>query len=136
MAYELPVTQHSVSVTAGADLSALQYTFVKLNSSGQVVAVSAINDVALGVLQNAPTSGKTAEVCVHGVTKLKASAAITLPSAIGFTTSGKSVGVTILQGASYVQATKSVVGQAITAAGANNDIHTVFISAVVPIVSA
>jgi len=132
MTYELPVSQNSVSITAGADLSALQYTFVKLNSSGQVVAATAIGDVVLGVLQNAPTSGKTAEVCVHGVTKVKASAAITLPSLIGTTTGAKSVGVTAVN----TGATKSVLGQAITAAGAANDIHTVFISCVAPLLGA
>jgi len=128
MAYEYVDSQNKINLVAGADLSALQYTFVKLNASGQAVAVSAINDVVIGVLQNAPTSGKVAEVTVHGVTKLKASASITLPAVIGTTTAGKSVTVAPLQGASYVQPTKVVLGQAITGAGANNDIHTAFIS--------
>jgi hypothetical protein len=43
-----------------------QYTFVKLNSSGEAIAVAAATDVPIGVLQNAPTSGQEAEVLVVG----------------------------------------------------------------------
>jgi len=128
MAYELVDTQNKVSIVAGADLSALQYTFVKLNSSGAVVAVSAIGDVVLGVLQNAPTSGKIAEVTVHGVTKIKASAAITLPAVLGTTTAGKSVKVTQVTGGASGAYTKTVIGQALTPASADGNIHTAFIS--------
>lgn len=130
MAYELTDTQSKVSITAGADLSALQYTFVKLNSIGQVVAVSAIADVILGVLQNAPKSGQTAEVTVHGVTKIKASASIALPAVLGTTTAGRSVKVTQVTGGASGAYTKTVIGQALTSAGADGDIHTAFISSI------
>ncbi|MCL4715471.1 MAG: hypothetical protein KJZ75_11220 [Hyphomonadaceae bacterium] len=53
---------------AGADLSAKQYTAVKQNSSGQVVAAGA-GEKALGILQNKPTSGQAATVAVGGVSK-------------------------------------------------------------------
>lgn len=59
-----------VSAAAGADLSALQYHFVKLNSSNQVVAAGA-NEKTLGILQNVPTSGQTARVRVSGLSLLK-----------------------------------------------------------------
>lgn len=51
-----------ITVVAGADLSALQWYFVKLNSSGQAVAMAAITDIPFGVLQNAPASGESASV--------------------------------------------------------------------------
>jgi hypothetical protein len=74
MAYEISNYSVKVTLVAGADLSALQYTFVKLNSSGEAIAVAAATDVPIGVLQNAPTSGQEAEVLVVGGTKLVASA--------------------------------------------------------------
>lgn len=127
MAYELPVSQQAVSLTAAADLSALQYTFVKLDSAGKVVAVAAATDIPVGVLQNAPTSGKTAEVVVHGVTKLKASAAITTPKLVGTTSTGTAVGL-----AAGTDTTKYILGQAITPAGASGDVITVAISCNAP----
>jgi hypothetical protein len=39
MAYEISNYSVKVTLVAGADLSALQYTFVKLNSSGEAVVV-------------------------------------------------------------------------------------------------
>ena len=41
MAYEISNYSVKVTLVAAADLSALQYTFVKLNSSGQAAAVAA-----------------------------------------------------------------------------------------------
>lgn len=55
---------------AGADLSAAQYLFVKLNGSSQVVLASTAGEAALGVLQNAPASGAIARVRVFGVSKI------------------------------------------------------------------
>jgi hypothetical protein len=51
-----------ISLIAGADLSALQWMFVKLNSSGQAIAMAAITDIPFGVLQNAPASGEVASI--------------------------------------------------------------------------
>jgi len=107
----------TISVPAGADLSALQYTFVKLNSSGQVVACAAVTDTPLGILQNKPTSGQTAEVGVHGVSKLVASAAVTPGALIGTAASGK--GVTTSATGQFN------VGQALTAASGANSIFSV-----------
>ena len=76
MAYEISNYSVKVTLVAGADLSAKQYTFVKLDSSGQAVAAAAATDIPIGVLQNAPTSGQEAEVLVVGGTKIVAGAAI------------------------------------------------------------
>lgn len=52
---------------AGADLSAKQYHIVKAHSTaGQVVLSSAGSDVHLGVLQNAPEAGDSAEILGRG----------------------------------------------------------------------
>lgn len=122
MAYEISNYSVKVSLVAGADLSALQYNFVKLNSSGQVVACAAATDRPIGVLQNDPTSGKIAEVVVSGGTKLKlggtvAAAAIVSPSSTG-------AGVAIVAG---TDTTKYNCGSALTG-GASGEVITAVVN--------
>lgn len=119
MAFEYVDTQSKISLAAGADLSAKQYTFVKMSGTG-VVGAAAATDVCIGILQNAPTSGKTAEVAVSGVSKVKASAAISAGALVGVTSTGTAVALTV-----GTDTTKYVFGQAITAAGAAGDIIAV-----------
>lgn len=72
MAYEFSNAAVKTTFTAGEDLSAKQYYFVKIdNGDGDVVAVSAATDRPIGVLQNAPTAGQAAEVTIVGGTKVK-----------------------------------------------------------------
>lgn len=117
------------SYIAGADLSAAanQYTFVKLNTSGEVVAVTAITDIPIGVLQNLPKAGATAEVVMVGGTKLKASAAITLPAILGTASDGRAAKL-----AAGTATTVYVVGQADTPAGAANEIFSAVINTASP----
>lgn len=120
----------SATYTATTDLSALQYTFVKLDSAGQVVAVAAATDIPVGVLQNAPTAGKIAEVLVVGGTKLIASAAIALPALIGTTSAGRAVKL-----AAGTDTTKYILGQAEGEQGiaaANGDVISVFVNCITP----
>lgn len=124
MAFEYTDSQATISLAAGADLSAKQYTFVKMSGTG-VISAAAATDVVIGVLQNAPTSGKTAEVALYGVTKLKASAAISAGALVGTTSTGTAVAVV-----AGTDTTKYVLGQAITAAGAANDIITVAVNCI------
>lgn len=75
---------------AGADLSTHQYKFVKLNANGQVVICAAATDVPIGVLQNKPdASGKAAQVCCVGVTKVNSDAALTAGNLIGTSADGQ-----------------------------------------------
>jgi hypothetical protein len=122
MAYEFSNYSVKVTLVAGADLSALQYNFVKLNSSGQAVACSGATDVPVGVLQNAPTSGQEAEVLIVGGTKIVAGAAITVPNAIGTGATGKAVAL------ATTDTTKYVVGSLITASAADGNIVTAVIN--------
>ena len=68
---------HDLSLVASADLSAAQYKFVKLTSTGQIALVAATTDVPIGILQNKPTSGKAGTVRVTGVSKAVAGGTIT-----------------------------------------------------------
>jgi len=126
MAYEISNYSVKVTLVAGADLSAKQYNFVKLNGSGQAVAVAAITDIPIGVLQNAPRSGEEASVLVSGGTKLVAGEAITLPAFLSTTSAGKADKVAI------TDTTQFVVGQALTAAGGDAEVITAVINCANP----
>jgi hypothetical protein len=127
MAYEFSNYSVKVTLVAGADLSAKQYFFVKLNSSGQAILCAAATDVPVGVLQNAPTSGQEAEVLVVGGTKLVASAAITLPAQIGTASTGKAAALV-----AGTDTTKYVAGSLISAAAADADVVTAVINCANP----
>lgn len=74
MAFEIPV--QILSFTAASDMSAAscQFAFVEQASNGDVHLCNAATDIPLGVLQNTPQRGQTAEVCVLGVTKVRVGA--------------------------------------------------------------
>lgn len=122
MAYEISNYSVKVTLVAGADLSAEQYKFVKLNSSGQAVVCAAITDRPIGILQNAPTSGQEAEVLVVGGSKLKAGGSITEGAMLGITSTG--TGKAIVAGTDTTQYT---LGTALTE-GASGEIITVVIA--------
>jgi hypothetical protein len=97
MAYEFSNAAVKTTFTAGADLSAAQYKFVKLdNANGNVVIVSGATDRPIGVLQNAPTSGQAAEVTIVGGTKLVAGGTASAGQALFANASA--VGVTLAYG--------------------------------------
>jgi hypothetical protein len=119
--------QQKRSFVAGADLSAKQFYFVKLSASNTVVLCAAATDVPIGVLQNTPTSGDAADVCVYGETKVSSAAALAAGATIGTNASG--------QGAAYVagtDTTKYIVGQVTVASGAANGIASALIDCASP----
>lgn len=54
------------SMIAGADLSAKQWTFVKMNTTDRTVVNTTDGEAAFGVLINDPESGNAATVVTHG----------------------------------------------------------------------
>jgi hypothetical protein len=122
MAYEISNYSVKVTLVAGADLSAAQYKFVKLNSSGQAILCAAATDSPIGVLQNAPLSGQEAEILIVGGTKVVAGAAITLPNVIGTDANGKAVALAV------TDTTKYVVGSLLTASAADANVVTAVIN--------
>lgn len=70
MAYEGPHTTKLTGLSASADLSAKQYYLVKMSGDNTVTVCAAATDIPVGVLQNAPGDGETAEVLAIGVTKV------------------------------------------------------------------
>lgn len=67
MAYQQ--SQTNITLKAGADLSAKQYFFVKIDTDGDVI-LAGNGENAIGVLQNAPAEGEAANIAVAGVSKV------------------------------------------------------------------
>jgi hypothetical protein len=127
MAYEISNYSVKVTLVAGADLSAKQYTFVKVNSSGEAIAAAAATDIPVGVLQNAPTAGQEAEVLIVGGTKVVAGAAIGDGAQIGTGSTGKAVALV-----AGTDTTKYVVGTLLTESAADGNIVTAVINCANP----
>ncbi len=79
------------SHSAGADLSAVQNKFVKINTSGQIVVMAAITDIPFGILQNKPDAqGKGADVARAGSrVKIQANATLDEGDLIGTSADGQ-----------------------------------------------
>jgi hypothetical protein len=110
------------NLTAAADLSAKQFHFVKLATATTVNVCTAITDVPIGVLQNTPTSGQAAEVCIFGITKVVADGNLAAGNIIG--TSSDSQADAITRGS---DTTVTVMGQAIEAGSAGQTV-TMFLN--------
>lgn len=62
--------QTNITLPASADLSASQYCFVAIDTSGEVTLAGAGGN-AIGILQNAPSAqGQAASVLIAGVSRL------------------------------------------------------------------
>lgn len=116
MAYEESLT--CISVPANADLSASQYRFMKVNSSGNLIAATA-NGAADGVLQNKPSAaGMAGSLAIAGVSQVEAGSAITAGDHVAVATGGKAA--TAATGA-------TVVGRAMQSASGDGSIIAVLI---------
>ena len=84
-----------VSFPAGADLSALQFRVIKLDSSKEIVIVTAITDIPFGILQNKPDAqGKPAAIVPigsGGISKIVLGATLATGVLVGTSTAGKAV---------------------------------------------
>ena len=67
----------SITLEAAADLSAIQYHVVKVDTNGKAAAIAAATDTPVGVLLNKPTSGQAAKIQTSGIAEVKAGAACT-----------------------------------------------------------
>lgn len=105
-------------VTAGVDLSAMAFPFVRITSTGTIVAATA-GKAAYGVCINKPANGRTGDVATSGVTRACASEAIAV---------GDPVAVVGVVGKVRVAlATDVVVGIALSAAAADGNIIAVLL---------
>lgn len=122
MATELPILVKGYK--AASDLSAKQFFFVKFTGDQQVDLCAAVTDVPCGILQNKPTSGRTAEVLRIGISKVVAGGTLAAGDLVGTDGAGKAVKYT-----PGTDTTKYVAGSA-EEAGAAAEISTVCINCV------
>lgn len=106
-------------VKASADLSAKQFFIMKVSGVQTVTVLAATTDKILGVLQDAPASGASANVAFDGVTKVVAGGTVTAGDTVGSDSSGKAV--TYVEG---TDTTKYRLGLALTS-GASGDVISV-----------
>jgi len=93
----------TLSMPASGDLSAAQYKFVKINSSGELAVCSVAGEEADGVLQDKPAAqGRAGAMAIGGQTKIL-------------------LGGTIAKGA---KVTTDAQGRAVTAATGNVELGT------------
>ncbi|NIQ91029.1 MAG: DUF2190 family protein [Nitrospinaceae bacterium] len=79
-------------IVAAADLSAKQFTFVKIDSNGQAAANTAEGAMVDGVLQNKPAAqGEAAAVAYAGVTKVVAGDTVAAGGKVISDTAGKAI---------------------------------------------
>ncbi len=89
MAVERPT--ESITRISGADLSAKQFFFVKLDSSGHAV-VAGDGEAAIGVLQDGLiTSGVACNIMTLGITKVSAGGSITAGNNVASDAAGEAV---------------------------------------------
>lgn len=84
----------AISVDAGADLSALQFTAVKMGTNRVAVSATDASEAILGILLNKPTSGQAAEVAISGQGKATAGGTISSGDKVTATTGGKLITTT------------------------------------------
>jgi hypothetical protein len=89
MAYK--ESQISVTLEAGADLSANQFHFVTVDADGQL-SVSTDGAASVGVLLNDPSAaGRAAEVCIGGLTRVEAGGNITAGDPVASNATGEAI---------------------------------------------
>ncbi len=116
MAYQIPGFKLGTLV-ANADYSAKQFYLMKVNSSGNA-ELSGAGEAAIGVLQNEPASGKSAELMTFGVSKVQYGNTVTQGQQLMSDANGKAVPHT---------GTNEVIGVALES-GSSGEIGTALIS--------
>lgn len=106
----------TVTMVAGADLSAKQFTFVKMNTTDRTVVSAGNGDAALGVLINQPESGNAATVAVRG--------RVLIECGSGGLTAGANVGIDA-DGKGVVAASSDIIVGQVVDAGAAGEIATI-----------
>lgn len=85
----------SLSLPANADLSASQFCFVAVNTSGKLILPATAGDDCVGVLQDKPDAadriGEVAMLNMSGKLKVKAGATLTAGVKIQANTSGHAI---------------------------------------------
>lgn len=115
MAYEESAIM--VTLPANGDLASQQFKFVKLNSSGRLVA-NGLGEAAVGVLQDDPrAAGRAGAVAIGGIVKVKAEGTIAAGADVASDADGGAVAATTGQ---------IVLGTAVTGGASGEIISMLF----------
>lgn len=107
-------SEKAITLPAGSSLTAGQYRFVAISSSGNVNLVAASGGLQVdGVCYNKPEAGQAATVVISGVAKVVAGGVITAGAAVVSDSGGGAVAAA--SGATNMVAGRALVGA--TAAG-------------------
>lgn len=116
----------AISLIASADLTANQFRFVDVNSSGETVAITATGGRIVGLQEDKPgeatgVAGETSEVSISGVVKVIAGATVAAGKEVKSDDEGRAIDATTLVNLHFV------VGTALTG-GAVGELIEVLIS--------
>ncbi len=115
MAWEIPGIK--ISIKTITNLSTKQFFFVKMSAAGNVELAAATTDKVIGILQNKPVSGQTAEIMVNGLSKAKGAAGLNELDLVGSDSSGLA--------ATNSSAGEYLVGQVVKATANANELATI-----------
>jgi len=129
MAFEKPILKQGFKAAADMSGATCQFCFVEINSSSEVSLCNGATDLPVGVLQNRPASGETAEVLVLGISKVRANADLSIGNLIGTASNGEADAKTV-----GTDTTEYIVGRVIAIeASVNTDGYvTAFINCLTP----
>lgn len=108
-------------VKASADLSAKQFRAVKMSGNLTVDVCAAITDKVVGVLQDAPASGASANVAFDGVSKMLLGGTVAAGDVVGTDNQGRAV--TIVSG---TDTTQYILGRCVSG-GAVSEIGSILV---------
>jgi len=122
MAWEQPLFNYS-AITA-KDLSSYQHQVVRLTTADQITFVScaAVANVALGVLQDKPTSGMDGNVMILGISKVKAGGAVSRGQLLGLQLASTSAPGMLVAATTASKGASRPVGRALQGAAQAGDI--------------
>ena len=86
MAYEIP--QFSLTLLTGSTFVSKQYYACKLDTSGYAVPCDASGESSIGIMQDAPASGRPGIVMKDGVSKVVLGDTVTAGDAVTVTSTG------------------------------------------------
>lgn len=121
-AFEGPQMRAVGLVCGSVSLATKQFYAVKLHTDGTVIVCSGATDKPIGILQNAPTVGQEAEVCVIGQTKVNSDAALSVNDSIGTSADGQLAAYTASD------TTKHIIGIVTQASGAAGGYAVAFVN--------
>ena len=84
----------TISLDAAADLSAKQYTLVKVSGDNGIAANVLATTLSIGILQNEPPSGSPGTVAIAGISKAIAGAAVAAGAQVMSDTTGRVITAT------------------------------------------